>query len=894
MYITRVELENIKSHIDVAFDFERGTTAISGENGAGKTTLIEAIAWTLFDVLDYKKEDFLRRGSKRGSARVTFRSSLDDRLYTVYRDTGTGYNVYDPDLKMRVADKKEEVARFILPHLGVEAGTDLDSLYRRAIGVPQGTFTAIFLETSAERKKAFDKLLKVEEYRRSAEELLRTARFVDQQSAAVRETIARFEGELSRIDIVTDEHRTVAAQAQQLQTQLESVESEIAKKQVVVEKLDAAETLVAQSRKELETSQNEHRESEFALRQTERDVTQAREAANRIKEVQADYERHTKAVVRLNELDRERGEREKLRNELGKVEAALSSVRAEEKYTSDALAAAVKAHATISQLKLPAQEQDRLEGEVGRLRNAVAHGKAVLTQVASLDEKLGRLRDDYRVNNAKLGEVSSKTETVGALQRLEKRDAEIVRELASLHAALERDERFQKEIKDGLCPILTQKCLNLKEGETLDDFVTSQFTDLRTRMAVLETEHGKVAVALQTTRDAEKFLAQVSLLQAREKEIADEGKRLRDEKATLDKDVQMLPKSENDLAVAEERLRSLDNPKGKMQLLEPEAGREGDLRRKITDIESNLERLESDRRILVEQLESYKDFDTQWNEHIAIRESTNEANRTYLANESLANSIDKKLADLANVKKELVAIDERLIRTREAFESAQKGYDAANHAVERAAFLELQKRQVELSATLSAIRLRAAELGAELTRLGEIKNSILTEFKEKERLEKVAELTAFVRDTLKEAAPLVARNYVYHVSVEANQMYREITGTTEQTLKWGEDYAISLEEGGYDRPFQSLSGGEQMAAALSVRLALLKQLTDLRIAFFDEPTSNLDFERRENLAVQISQIKHFDQLFVITHDDTFESYVDNVVTLEKGGDEQPRQMELSA
>jgi exonuclease SbcC len=84
-----------------------------------------------------------------------------------------------------------------------------------------------------------------------------------------------------------------------------------------------------------------------------------------------------------------------------------------------------------------------------------------------------------------------------------------------------------------------------------------------------------------------------------------------------------------------------------------------------------------------------------------------------------------------------------------------------------------------------------------------------------------------------------------------------------------------LEEGGYDRPFINLSGGEQMAAALSVRLALLKQLSDIRIAFFDEPTTNMDAERRENLAAEIGQIKHFDQLFVISHDDTFEGYVDN-------------------
>jgi len=140
-------------------------------------------------------------------------------------------------------------------------------------------------------------------------------------------------------------------------------------------------------------------------------------------------------------------------------------------------------------------------------------------------------------------------------------------------------------------------------------------------------------------------------------------------------------------------------------------------------------------------------------------------------------------------------------------------------------------------------------------------------------------VTTFIRDTLKDAAPLVARNYVHHVSLEANQMFREISGNAERTLKWSEDYGIVLEEDGHDRPFSNLSGGEQMAAALSVRLALLKQLTDIRIAFFDEPTTNMDAGRRENLAMEIGKIKHFDQLFVISHDDTFEGYLDHEIRI---------------
>src|ERR1044072_1354868 len=106
MHVTRVELENIKSYGEGAqrglFTFERGTTAIVGPNGAGNSTILEAVAWALFDVLDYSKETFLRRGAKRGSVRVTFQSNADERLYLVYRDTGSGYYVYHPALKMKM------------------------------------------------------------------------------------------------------------------------------------------------------------------------------------------------------------------------------------------------------------------------------------------------------------------------------------------------------------------------------------------------------------------------------------------------------------------------------------------------------------------------------------------------------------------------------------------------------------------------------------------------------------------------------------------------------------------------------------------------------------------------------------------------------------------------
>ena len=77
------------------------------------------------------------------------------------------------------------------------------------------------------------------------------------------------------------------------------------------------------------------------------------------------------------------------------------------------------------------------------------------------------------------------------------------------------------------------------------------------------------------------------------------------------------------------------------------------------------------------------------------------------------------------------------------------------------------------------------------------------------------------------------------------------------------------------------AGGEQMAAALSVRLALLREMSSIDIAFFDEPTTNLDEARRESLAQQILDVKGFKQLFVISHDDTFEQATENLIRVGK-------------
>ncbi|HMQ02996.1 MAG TPA: SMC family ATPase [Pyrinomonadaceae bacterium] len=877
MHITRVELENFKSHERSVFEFARGTTSITGENGAGKTSILEAIAWTVFDTLDYKKSDIVRRGAKKAAVRVTLESGLDERAYTIYRDTGTGYNVYDPRLDTRIADKKEEVTRFLWQHLGIEPGTDLESLFKQAIGVPQGTFTAIFLAAATERKKTFDTLLKVEEYRQSSDELLKTVRFVEQQVAAVDVSIARAEGEISRIGPLESEVAVLSESIVNAERSVASTVAALSRSQAELELLDRLEEDVRAARSIADRSQAELSRAELSVKHHTDQLEKSREAAARLESVRSDATAHEQATGRLKELERESLARQTLVSHMSKTEAAISSVVAEQKHLHLEIDRIAAARTAVAELAPRAQKHDELRAELERSRADLIQAETAFTHLKSLDEQIVSLRETYKRTSEELAMMREKAAAAGLVESLEGRESVIVSELAGVKASLDRDRAFQREIKNGLCPVLSEKCLNLKEGQTLDGFLSSKFDDLQGEIDRLSIEHTKIGGELKAARDARRFEAQASLLAERLKEIEHEGTSLRDRRPDLEKDGARVETLRISFSAIETELNELDDAKARLAIAQEEIAREAELRERLSEIEKNLERLETDRRIADEDLETYRDLDGKIEETTRLRDLTAEAFRAFLSSEALAGQAATLEAELETHAAERDRMAEAALAAEDAYEKAAAAYDRDKHLAQRSQSIDLQKKLAESTALLEADRRRHLELIAELERLSEIRSALRSEFKERERLNKIAETTEFIRTTLKEAAPLVARNYVHHVSVEANRLFREIGGDPERTLKWGEDYAISVEEGGYDRPFQSLSGGEQMAAAMAVRLALLKQLSDIRIAFFDEPTTNMDAERRENLAQQIGQITNFDQLFVISHDDTFEGYMDHEI-----------------
>jgi exonuclease SbcC len=1008
MHVTRVELENIKSYEHADFPFQRGTTAITGENGAGKTTILEAIAWALFDTLEYNKEDFLRRGAKRGLVRVTFESDVDDRQYIVYRDTANGYYIHDPGLGMRIAEKKADVSSMLRKLLGIEPGTDIKSLFRSAIGVAQGTFTAEFLLPANQRKAAFDRLLKVEEYRESADRLRETVSLINERIAEARERIAGDEGKLAGYDEQVAEQKEAVRLRTELEERIGELKREIEERANEVQCLERAEADVNEARSlltklEVALEATVRRLNEAAA---ERDIALA--ALQKRNEAEPGHLKHLSALEKIQSLEKLRVERDLLRSEQLRIEGMVAAANRDRHRLNEAVERSLEAQQALEGLTGEIAEQESLEKERERLRDLRARALSERERLAKIDSELAALRKAHslvkaeakaaegcegareraeKLESERLGietalsdaekastslthlrsqrageereverlkkEIAAREKEISRLEKmasnalevtqLASREHELVEQLAKLRAEIARDERFHAEVKNGLCPILSERCLNIGEGQTLEDYFKASFAINSEQLRSLEQEHSKVTVAAKSAREAEKHLARIedahrqlglerkllsdheSLVTRLDAEIAGltdglpeklkslrlqlfgidgelktartealkyaglepllkrlteiehEGKARRDERESVAAAAMAVETLETELAESERRLTSLKDPRSKAAALRVDSNALETRRLELEGAEDAFKKLSDESEATGKELQRFTELDSGLLAAAAERDETAASHRDFITAETLAATLparEEGVRQAAEEAAQTAAVEEA---ARSKLEAAIASYDRDRHAAARSALASGRELAAATTAQLDAARLRESDLATKIARLDEIRALMREQFKSKERLERLRESTEFIRDTLKTAGPLVTESYLYNISVEANQLFREITGEAGRTLRWTRDYEIMIEEEGHERSFQNLSGGEQMAAALSVRLALLKQLSDIRLAFFDEPTVNMDSERRERLAQQIGHIQHFDQLFVISHDDTFEESVDHIL-----------------
>lgn len=1015
MRIARLVLHNIKSYAgSTTIELKPGINAVCGANGAGKSTILEALGFALFGYKPYKLDAFLREGEKSGSITVTVE---DDQgcSFDVVRKLGSpaGQAVYD-ELNQKVAEGEADVRNWLLDFFHLEPGTDLAKLFEDTVGPPQGTLTAIFLESAALRSKKFDRLLQIEDYATAAQGLRAVSNLFRDQAVEAEKRAALLEGDVRRLPDTEERHRDVAlrkadlavavARAQQRQTELAAAS----------ERLEQARLAVQRAEADLRLAGSRTAEAERRREELEAELHRAEKAVRLLEASRPGYEAYQEATDRLRKLNERRQGRDRLR------QSAEIAGRAALRWEQERLAAEKRladldrdeARAAERQRLLP--EQEAREAAVREAEDRVRSRLEAQRRLPDVEERLASAESRLQEARERLAEVEAARPASAGLEQLRARDRGLREDLARLEqqgwilkqaaadleqalgrllqlrreaerlegeaaalrplatvAALasdrqrERDaahgdlealrarhleaQRSRSQVKDGLCPFLHEPCKNLRPGVSLDGHFDRVIAEVATALEGARARLARSEADLAEARSAEREVARLPDLEAR---LA----RLSEERAGLEQEIGRLEDVLRELeGVPQRRAELLET----LQALEPELAR-AEAARQLVSGEPGWRRQAEEAAADVER------------ERQALAELRTALERDAGATEALA-AAQARLKELGDPRGEVAALRQRIARERpeaeRALERAGREYAAARTAEEKMRlalepfarleeematatrlrdeneesyrrFLENQgeagrleqrrhahQRAVEEAARAAALeeaaraaleKLRATYDEAEQQRLRQEMDGVTAEIasgqrelelctQEEERLlrelselrqrksemkaaqgqaaesRQLVETVEAVRRALDAAGPEIARALLRRISARATTIYRDLLGQPTVSLEWGPDYEIRCRIRSEEREFKQLSGGEQMAAALAVRLALLQSLSNLRLAFLDEPTAHMDAVRRANLAAQIQNLRSFDQLVVISHDDSFDTLFSHVVRLAKQG-----------
>ena len=959
MWINSVELKNIKSYSDEEISFGCGVNGISGANGAGKTTILESIGFALFDNLPYSKRHFLRKGEKAGEVRIQVIAS-DGVEYAIARSVKGEYRVISPVGDLAVG--KIDVQDWIVENLfdGAINSRDLSSIFENAVGVPQGTFTTSFLSTPTVRKKVFDSILRVDEYRTAFENLNDVSKIIkneidglDKRHHELKgstvnhdELKERFGRERSRISKINEEIADLLKRLEQLglkkddlgrkkelidstkketeklKRDIEELEKHLitAKKQLE-EALDAKKILdetcdlkneYLESQKKLKGLEGEKRKRDHLDKQRleqESKIKQMEQELKKKKNLSEELENHRK---KLKEIEPLVNEQKELEREMRIIEEQTRDVA---KLKSD-MSDLERENAMFERLS---KDLRRLENEQKEIEPLVKGQKEIELDIQSIEEQkrdVAALKSDMRglekeneIFNSLSKDLRQLENGQKEIEPLVKRWEELERQKNGIKVkktAVQENVRSimknkQETGETNRCPIL--EGVRCAAVESFSDYFGKKLSESEKELSTVDNELMKIEKELKAlnnpvermsknSSEISKITGQITLLSGVAERLQQCRVRMGEHDtafsaqyaqylAGLPETAGLDEKMKRTRGAMDARLGELGNPVQLASNIETLVdARTGELNRIKTgddDIKQENSRLFD----IKLGLSEFSDLDSREKE---IRKTMHESEpyyQKYLQNEKNARKADLHRSRCDEVNREISGKkmeNDRLSRAlaeqmstfnEEEYERIKKEYEGRN--------IELGSKRTEydvISRNLEGLK-KDLEKTESLIR-------------EKERLKEECgskreflNYIEFIRSTLKDSAQSIAGKLIKSIGNEANRIYCEIINDYTQELRWTHDYAIIITEHGEEKEFNQLSGGEQMGASLAVRFALLKILSGCDIVFLDEPTQNMDETRREKLSEQILNISGFKQIFVISHDDTFNEKYENVIRVEK-------------
>lgn len=921
MIIKRVQLENYRSHSNISVDFSKGVNLILGKNGRGKTSILEAISTVMFNTKD-------RSGKEVGRNYIKFGEKSSKVIIDFIANDGREYN-----LKTEFFQKKpkkqllkdmagfeydENIQEKLEELCGIKKG--FEETYENIVIAKQNEFINIFKAKPKDREEIFNKIFNTQIYKEMYDSFLKEA--VDKyksekeslnkeieilkENMEDKEQISNFLKEEKEIEKnLQDSFKNINAISKNLENEIKDYETSKMELNNLIKNINDEENKIKKylsllKENIIETKQA--KKSKIIVKETEKSYLEYLEIENKLKDLREHLdnllEEQKLNVQYQNNIEKLELNNKSLKEDINNLEGNISkNFKLKENLENEISELKIKEENLNLNLKKYIDLLDKLE-RLENLKNKKLEDKLKkMTEVDIIQKDLSSKKEVFKTINIEIIEkkLSDFLEIEKKLKLLEEQKIIFETEIKTL-------KKSSKELTGKICPFLNEKCQNLENKEAEDYFsskISIKTEDLEKAKKNIE-ENFQILLEREIFEDKKKqYFELKKIIDNFEISLKNEELTLKEIELnikTLDMDIQKLVENQeiqNSLMLREKKkeleveLRNLnlnekkENLKNLIKNLDLEKTKilknQGLIENNLKEITEFSNKIKMDTDKNIDDLKSKREnFENKLNN---LKKSYNE----YLKNNILAKDLENLLLKVEKNIKELYSLraNKKLLKEKNSiFENKIKNikidelkdkYDMIKE--------ELNKVNKNLGSSQEKIE-NYKKILEKISSQEEKQKKLLTEFK---KLENKFNKANLIRNEVGQMGRAISKYMLSGISNIASVNFNKITGRTER-IEWSNEekdkYAVYLV--GQDRKiaFEQLSGGEQVSIAIAIRGTMTEYFTNSKFMILDEPTNNLDIERKKLLAEYMGEIlNNLEQSIIVTHDDTFREMAEKIIEL---------------
>jgi len=210
------------------------------------------------------------------------------------------------------------------------------------------------------------------------------------------------------------------------------------------------------------------------------------------------------------------------------------------------------------------------------------------------------------------------------------------------------------------------------------------------------------------------------------------------------------------------------------------------------------------------------------------------------------------------------------------FREKQKEYDEL-----RAAKEELQRQESSLNQKVVGLKERIESLEAEIKKKEDVKK----------KLEDYKSYSSWLGDFFTKLMGTIERHVLVNVQHEFNSLFQKwfsmLVMDESLSARVDDNFAVVVEQDGFETEYTFMSGGERTAVALAYRLALNRVINDLMekiktkdLLILDEPTDGFSSDQMNSVRDVLDELNN-KQTIIVSHEPKIESFVDTTIRFVK-------------